>query len=75
MNPLAYLILLALGVFLSALWDAAWLRYLRPLLAKSYGWPDVRADERIPAVAWVGALLVISLIFIVLPVVGVSVGY
>lgn len=52
-----------------------WLRYLRPLLASSYGWPEVRPDERIPPVAAAFGGGAAFILLFVLPFVGVSAGY
>lgn len=75
MNPIIYLGLLCFAVALAGIVDTIWLRYVRPLMAESYGWPDVQPDERIPAVAWVGALAVLTVMFVLLPFVGVAAGY
>lgn len=52
-----------------------WLRYLRPLLASSYGWPEVQPDERIPMAAAACGAAIVVLLLVVLPWVGVSAGY
>ncbi len=64
--------MIAVAVFLDTY---VWLRYVRPALAKSYGWPAVRNDERIPpAAAAFGGGAAFILLF-VLPNVGVIAGY
>lgn len=75
MTVFAYAAMLAFVIAVAGAWDAAWLKYMRPRLAKSRGWPEVRTDERIPAVAWAGAGAFVSVVFIFLPFVGVSAGY
>lgn len=75
MTVFAYLVMLTGTLALAGVFDWAWLRFLRPILAKSYGWPEVDDSERIPAVAWVGAAAVLSIMFIFLPLVGVAAGY
>jgi len=75
MTILAYAALLAFVLACAGAFDAAWLKYVRPRLAESRGWPEVQPDERIPAVAWAGAGAFVSILFIFLPLVGVSAGY
>lgn len=75
MTIAAYVAMLAFTLTIAALFDEVWLRYIRPLLEQQYGWPDVQPDERIPAVAWVGALAVLTVMFVLLPFVGVAAGY
>ena len=75
MTVLAYAALLAFVIAVAGAFDAVWLKYLRPRLAESRGWPEVQPDERIPAVAWAGAASFLSVLFIFLPLVGVSAGY
>lgn len=75
MTVLAYAALLAFVLACAGAFDAVWLKYVRPRLAKSRGWPEVQLDERIPAVAWAGAASFLSVLFIFLPLVGVSAGY
>lgn len=76
MTIIAYGALWACIITAACLFDNyVWLRHVRPALAKSYGWPAVRKDERIPpsAAAFGGGAAFILLF--VLPFVGVSAGY
>lgn len=75
MTVIAYAAMLAFVIAVAGVWDAVWLRYLRPYLARTRGWREVDPRERIPAVAWAGAGAFLSIIFIFLPFVGVSEGY
>lgn len=47
--------------------DHVWLTYVRPRLSRRYGWRAVRADERIPACAWIGACVFVPTLFWLLP--------
>lgn len=75
MTVIAYAAMVAFVIAVAGAWDAVWLRYLRPHLAKTRGWREVDPSERIPAVAWAGSAAVLSIMFIFLPLVGVSAGY
>lgn len=75
MTVFAYAALIAFVLACAGVLDAVWLKHLRPCLAKSRDWPEVEPDERIPAVAWAGAASFLSVLFIFLPLVGVSAGY
>lgn len=62
MTTLVYLALLAVTLAFAGVSDWAWLRYVRPRLAQSRGWPDVQSDESIAWDKWCGAWLVIAVI-------------
>lgn len=68
--------MLAVIVFIAWLLDTyVWLPLVRPLLARSYGWPEVREDERIPGTAAAFAAGVVFILLFALPFLGVSAEY
>lgn len=60
---------------IAATCDSIWVSHIRPILARKYGWPDLDPDELIPAQAWIGALVVIAILFIAVPVIGNAAGF
>lgn len=58
MSPLAYLGTLVVMVGLAAVCDALWMRVIRPRLTRTRG--PITSDEHIPALAWVGVLVLVS---------------
>lgn len=60
---------------IAAAGDHLWVSNIRPILAPKYGWPDLEPDELIPAWAWFGALVVIAILFIAVPLVGYAAGF
>lgn len=73
MTIFTYAALWAGAVALACLFDNfIWLRYVRPAMERSRGWPPVQPDERIPmSAAAFGGLIVFAFLFL-LPWVGVE---
>lgn len=75
MTTIDYLLLWSVAIGFAAACDQMWLRYIRPLLADIYGWPELNPDEVIPTWAWVGALVVSALFFFIVPAIGRAAGF
>lgn len=63
----------AIGFFGAA--DQVWTHKIRPWFERRRGWPPLRADEKIPALAWAGSLATVLVILAALPTMGVAAGY
>lgn len=76
MSIFTYAALWVGAVVAACLFDnLVWLRYVRPAMERSRGWPPVRDDERIPmSAAAFGGFIVFTLLFL-LPWFGVRPGY
>lgn len=55
--------------------DALWVHRIRPVLARWFGWPPLDPSKMIPAKAWIGCLIVLTLFVIIVPFVGAAAGY
>lgn len=63
------------SISFAAAGDALWVSKIRPALASRFGWRDLEPDKLIPAKAWIGALAVLAVLFILVPFVGAAAGY
>lgn len=54
MTVFDHLLMLAFTIGLSMVLDHIWLTYVRPILTRWRGWPEVSATEKIPLAGWVG---------------------
>lgn len=75
MSPFDYLVMLAFVIAMAAVLDHLWLKYVRPIMARTRGWREVDPDEHIPLVGWALALFGVATMFIILPFVGFVAGY
>lgn len=75
MKTCDYMLLWLAVVALAAVADQVWTRTIRPALAARYGWRELEPEEVIPAWAWIGALVVTTLFFIVVPLIGYAAGF
>lgn len=75
MTVFDYLLMLAFTIGLSMVLDHIWLTYVRPILTRWRGWPEVDPSERIPLSGWAIALFGVATMFIILPFVGFVAGY
>ena len=70
-----YALLWAVVILAAALMDQAWVRWLRPVFERRFGWTPMSESARIPAVAWAGGGTAVIIMLVILPWVGVAAGY
>ena len=70
-----YALLWAALISLAALADQAWMRWIRPIFERRFGWTPMPHEARIPAAAWAGGGSAVIIIVGVLPWLGVVAGY
>lgn len=70
-----YALLWAALIALAALADQAWMRWIRPIFERRYGWAPMPDDARIPAAAWAGGGSAVIILLVFVPMVGVTAGY
>ncbi|HBQ90965.1 MAG TPA: hypothetical protein DD803_16130 [Alcaligenes faecalis] len=75
MSAIAYLFLLCCVLALVGMLDRAWLRFVRPVLARRFGWPAVHPSEHIPTAAWAGCAVAGFGIWLMLARIAPSAGF
>ena len=71
MNATEYLLMLMGAVLAAGLLDWLWLGFMRPRLTGR----ETQPEERIPPVAWIGAVAVMAALFVFVPLVGYAAGF
>ena len=74
MNIFEQMLMFSAVIAMAAFSDWAWVKYLRPSIARKHGWGDLPENFKIPALAWVGVLAFVIVLFVLLPYLGIQAG-